>query len=64
VNYLQLKEPDPPIPLSTFQATPRDFACKTRARMDSPLYFSGGLFHSLQHGGLSRRSPVCRPIRE
>ena len=29
--------------------------------MDSLLSFPVGLFHPLQHAGLSRRSPVCRP---
>jgi hypothetical protein len=28
--------------------------------MDSLLSFPVGLFHPLQHAGLSRRSPVCR----
>ena len=30
--------------------------------MDSLLSFPVGLFHPLQHAGLSRRSPVCRRI--
>jgi hypothetical protein len=29
--------------------------------MDSLLSFPVGLFHPLQHAGLSRRSPICRP---
>jgi hypothetical protein len=29
--------------------------------MDSLLSFPVGLFHPLQHAGLSRRSPSCRP---
>ena len=29
--------------------------------MDSLLSFPVGLFHPLQHAGLSRRSPDCRP---
>ncbi len=28
--------------------------------MDSLFSFPVGLFHPLQHAGLSRRSPVCR----
>src|SRR6266404_6188369 len=34
---------------------------RLEARMDSLLSFPVGLFHPLQHAGLSRRSPVCRP---
>jgi hypothetical protein len=30
--------------------------------MDSLFSFPVGLFHPLQHAGLSRRSPVCRPL--
>src|SRR6267378_977490 len=33
---------------------------RLKARMDSLLSFPVGLFHPLQHAGLSRRSPVCR----
>ena len=33
---------------------------RLEARMDSLLSFPVGLFHPLQHAGLSRRSPVCR----
>ncbi len=29
--------------------------------MDSLFSFPVGLFHPLQHAGLSRRSPGCRP---
>src|SRR6266849_6702038 len=35
---------------------------RLEARMDSLLSFPVGLFHPLQHAGLSRRSPVCRPF--
>jgi hypothetical protein len=34
---------------------------RLEARMDSLFSFPVGLFHPLQHAGLSRRSPVCRP---
>jgi hypothetical protein len=34
---------------------------RLEARMDSLLSFPVGLFHPLQHAGLSRRSPDCRP---
>src|SRR6202043_1440915 len=33
---------------------------RLEARMDSLLPFPVGLFHPLQHAGLSRRSPGCR----
>jgi hypothetical protein len=33
---------------------------RLEARMDSLLSFPVGLFHPLQHAGLSRRSPSCR----
>ena len=33
---------------------------RLEARMDSLLSFPVGLFHPLQHAGLSRRSPNCR----
>src|SRR5690348_15040357 len=33
---------------------------RLEARMDSLLSFPVGLFHPLQHAGLSRRSPGCR----
>jgi hypothetical protein len=36
---------------------------RLEARMDSLLSFPVGLFHPLQHAGLSRRSPSCRPSR-
>ncbi len=35
---------------------------RLKARMDSLLSFPVGLFHPLQHAGLSRRSPVSRLI--
>src|SRR5215467_5290446 len=34
---------------------------RLEARMDSLLSFPVGLFHPLQHAGLSRRSPSCHP---
>jgi len=33
---------------------------RLEARMDSLFSFPVGLFHPLQHAGLSRRTPVCR----
>src|SRR5205807_2989207 len=34
---------------------------RLEARMESLFSFPVGLFHPLQHAGLSRRTPVCRP---
>jgi hypothetical protein len=47
------------MPLSTLQASPRDDARKTRGQDGFATSFPVGLFHPLQHGGLSRRTPVC-----
>jgi DUF1016 N-terminal domain len=52
----------PPVPLSTLQETPRDVPCKTRGQDGFATSFPVGLLHPLQHAGLSRRSPVCRPL--
>src|SRR5258708_36426836 len=48
------------MPLSTLQTTPRGIACKTRGQDGFAASFPVGLFHPLQHAGLSRRSPCCR----
>src|SRR5260370_4407776 len=45
------------MPLSTLQALPRDITCKTRGQDGFAVSFPVGLFHPLQHAGLSRRSP-------
>src|SRR5712664_3640399 len=47
------------MPLSTLQATPRDVACKTQGQDGFAASFPVGLFHPLQHAGLSRRTPDC-----
>jgi hypothetical protein len=47
--------------LSTLQETPRGAACKTRGQDGFAVLLSVGLFHPLQHAGLSRRTPVSRP---
>jgi hypothetical protein len=44
------------MPLSTLQATPRDASCKTEGQDGVAVSFLVGLFHSLQHAGLSRRT--------
>ncbi|HEV3420830.1 MAG TPA: hypothetical protein VG075_11035, partial [Candidatus Acidoferrum sp.] len=48
----------PPIPLSTLQAISRDAACKTEGQDGVAVSFLVGLFHSLQHAGLTRRSLI------
>ena len=40
--------------------TSRCSPARLEARMDSLLSFPVGLFHPLQHAGLSRRTPICR----
>src|SRR5580658_4525079 len=50
--------PRPPIPLSTLQATSRDAARKTEGQDGVAVSLLAGLFHSLQHAGLSRRTLI------
>src|SRR5271156_3287719 len=50
--------PGPPIPLSTLRVTPRDVARKTEGQDGVAVSFLVGLFHSLQHAGLSRRTLI------
>src|SRR5271170_8217516 len=50
--------PGPPIPLSTLQAASRDASCKTQGQDGVAVSFLVGLFHSLQHAGLSRRTLI------
>ena len=38
--------------------TPRDVACKTEGQDGVAVSFLVGLFHSLQHAGLTRRSLI------
>jgi hypothetical protein len=47
--------PSPPVPLLTLRSTPRDAPRKARGRVVR-YSFLVGLFHSLLHAGLSRRS--------
>ena len=46
------------MPLSTLQATSRDVSCKTEGQDGVAVSFLVGLFHSLQHAGLTRRSLI------
>src|SRR6266550_9525291 len=55
------QSPRPPMPLSTLQETPRDVPCKTQGQDGFATSFPVGLLHPLQHAGLARRSPGCRP---
>lgn len=56
--FFEAQSPGPPIPLSTLQATPRDATCKTEGQDGVAVSFPAGLFHSLQHAGLTRRSLI------
>src|SRR6201996_5481988 len=47
--------PSPPVPLFTLRRAPRDTQRKTRGRVVR-YSFLVGLFHSLLHAGLSRRT--------
>src|ERR1700741_4996347 len=47
--------PSPPVPLFTLRRAPRDTQHKTRGRVVR-YSFLVGLFHSLLHAGLSRRT--------
>src|ERR1700677_4157674 len=50
--------PSPPVPLFTLRHTPRGVQCKTRGRAVR-YSFLVGLFHSLLHAGLSRRTALA-----
>src|SRR5580704_18594269 len=52
--------PGPPIPLSTLQVTTHDATYKTEGQDGVAVSFLVGLFHSLQHAGLTRRCPDQR----
>src|SRR5581483_2697328 len=47
------------MPLSTLRLMPRDIARKTQGQDGFAVSFPVGLFHPLQHAGLSRRTPSC-----
>ena len=46
------------MPLSTLQTVSRDAICKTEGQDGVAVSFPVGLFHSLQHAGLSRRTLI------
>ncbi len=56
-GIFEAQSPRPPMPLSTLQASPCDDTCKTQGRNGVAFSFPAGLFHPLQHAGLSRRFP-------
>jgi len=55
-RFFEAQSPGPPIPLSTLQAASRGDAYKTEGQDGVAVSFLVGLFHSLQHAGLARRS--------
>jgi hypothetical protein len=62
-RLFEAQSPRPLLPLSTLRCTPRDGPRKTRGQDGVAVSFLVGLLHPLQHAGLSRRSPYCRPTR-
>jgi hypothetical protein len=54
--FFEAQSPGPPIPLSTLRVTPCDVSRKTEGQDGVAVSFLVGLFHSLQHAGLNRRS--------
>jgi len=57
-SFFEAQSPGPPIPLSTLRVTPRDASRKTQGQDGVAVSFLVGLFHSLQHAGLTRRSLI------
>jgi len=55
--FFEVQSPGPPIPLSTLRASSHDASRKTEGQDGVAVSFLVGLFHSLQHAGLTRRSP-------
>ena len=58
--FFEVQSPGPPIPLSTLRATFRNASRKTEGQDGVAFSFLVGLFHSLQHARLTRRSPGKR----
>src|SRR5712671_5381642 len=57
------QSPRPPMLLPMFQEIRRDVPSKTRGQDGFATSFPVGLFHPLQHAGLSRRSPHSPSLR-
>jgi hypothetical protein len=56
LRFSKLNSPARRCPLPTLRVTPRDASRKTEGQDGVAVSFLVGLFHSLQHAGLSRRS--------
>jgi hypothetical protein len=59
-DFSKLNHPAHQCLCSTLQAPPHDDTCKTRGQDGFATSFPVGLFHPLQHAGLSRRSLCSR----
>src|ERR1700689_4619193 len=55
-NPFRSSIPGPPMPLFTLRVPPHDDPCKPRGQDGFAFSFPVGLFHPLQHAGLSRRT--------
>src|SRR6266851_10096739 len=62
IGFSKLNSPAHRYPCLRFKRHLAMSPARLEARMDSLLSFPVGLFHPLQHAGLSRRSPDCRPL--
>ena len=58
LRFSKLNSPAHRLPLSTLQATSRDVPCKTEGQDGVAVSLLVGLFHSLQHAGLARRTRI------
>src|SRR6476660_272460 len=56
--FFEAQSPGPPIPLCTLQTPPRDATCKTEDQDGVAVSLLVGLFHSLQHASLTRRTLI------
>src|SRR5216683_6841060 len=61
IGFSKLNSPAHRYPCLRFKRRLAISPARLEARMDSLLSFPVGLFHPLQHAGLSRRSPSRRP---
>src|SRR5271167_958750 len=64
LRFSKLNSPAHRYPLSTLQAASRDATCKTEGQDGVAGSFLVGLFHSLQHAGLARRTLINAVIGE
>ncbi len=61
IGFSKLNSPAHRYPCLRFKRYLAVSPARLEARMDSLLSFPVGLLHPLQHAGLARRSPACRP---